>query len=287
MHTGGGPATTTSTTSTKDFTKVGFTPRRHELNGEQPAEPDAAQQDDRRELHDPDRRPRTSSAARSPAARAPAAPANNNKWQDGDEYSVEGNALAWLGYILDNLDKLVDQVDQIDPGLTDKEIPLVGISTKELVGKIQSIKQTTDELRGSPLAQIDCTQQRGRDERRPAFDLEPLVRRTRSIYCRAVTTVEPRRGHVDREGASASTGPDRRRNASLARRPAANDPRHGRPDRRPRASRSRSATTTAPTPLIAIERVAHQGRVHGRGRRPQRRVPDGRRRRARCRSSRS
>ena len=70
---------------------------------------------------------------------------------EGDEYEVEGNALAWLGYILDNLDKLVDQIDEIAPASTDKELPLVGISTKELVGKIKSIKQTTDELRGSPL----------------------------------------------------------------------------------------------------------------------------------------
>ena len=83
--------------------------------------------------------------------------ANNNKWKDGDEYSVEGNVLALLGIILDHLDELVEQVDQIAPGETDKEIPLIGISTKELVGKIQSVKQTLDDLRGSPLATIDCT----------------------------------------------------------------------------------------------------------------------------------
>ena len=41
---------------------------------------------------------------------------NTNKWKDGDEYEVEGNALALLGIILDHLDELVEQVDQIDAG---------------------------------------------------------------------------------------------------------------------------------------------------------------------------
>ena len=115
--------------------------------------------------------------------------ANANKWLQGDEYLVEGNALAWLGYILDNLDKLVAQVDQLAPGVTDQELPLVGISTKELVGKIKSIKQTTDELRGSPLAQIDCTQHPNAPND-PGFDLTQLPRGTK-IYCRAITTVVP------------------------------------------------------------------------------------------------
>ena len=34
----------------------------------------------------------------------------------------------------------------------------MGISTKELVGKIKSIKQMTDELRGTALATVDCKQ---------------------------------------------------------------------------------------------------------------------------------
>ena len=120
---------------------------------------------------------------------------NKNKWKTGDEYAVEGNALGWLGYILDNLDKLVDQVDQIDPGLTDKEIPLIGISTKDLVGKIKSIKQTIDELRGAPLAEIDCTG--NPDGTNPAkdilgrpFNIELLPDNT-TLWCRAVSTVDP------------------------------------------------------------------------------------------------
>ena len=120
---------------------------------------------------------------------------NKNKWKTGDEYLVEGNALGFLGYILDNLDKLVDQIDQIDPGLTDKEIPLIGISTKDLVGKIKSIKQTIDELRGAPLAEIDCTG--NPDGTNPAtdslgrpFNIELLPDNT-PLWCRAVSTAHP------------------------------------------------------------------------------------------------
>ena len=130
----------------------------------------------------------------------------NNKWNDGDEYEVEGNALALIGFILDHLDELVEQIDQIDPALTEKEIPLVGISTKELVGKIQSVKQTIDELRGPPLAEIDCiaestTCSTRADDGDPVgmpaldslgrpFDFENLPDGT-TLWCRAVSTVEP------------------------------------------------------------------------------------------------
>ncbi len=121
--------------------------------------------------------------------------ANKNKWKEGDEYEVEGNALAWLGYILDNLDKVVEQIELIDPGLTDKELPLVGISTKDLVAKIKSIKQTTDELRGSPLARIDCSG--NPDGTNPAqdslgrdFNMNMLPDST-TIYCRANGAVNP------------------------------------------------------------------------------------------------
>ncbi len=115
--------------------------------------------------------------------------ANANKWKTGDEYAVEGNALAWLAYILDNLDKVVAEIDKIDPTLTDKELPLVGISTKDIVGKIKSIKQTTDELRGAPAAQIDCSQNADGTSV-PGFDLTQLPRGT-TIHCRAVTTAAP------------------------------------------------------------------------------------------------
>ena len=110
-------------------------------------------------------------------------PANANKWKFGDEYEVEGNALAFLGIILDHLDELVDQVDKIDPGLTEKEIPLVGVSTKDIVAKIQSIKQTIDELRGSPLAEIDCSQNAD-GSNSPGFDLQAFPDNT-TIWCRA------------------------------------------------------------------------------------------------------
>ncbi|MDQ3176375.1 MAG: hypothetical protein M3Q72_02360 [Actinomycetota bacterium] len=114
---------------------------------------------------------------------------NKNKWKNGDEYETEGNALALLSIILDHLDELVEQVDQIAPGQTDKQIPLIGISTKELVAKIQSLKQTIDELRGSPLAEIDCT--KNPDGTNPTgFSVEVFPDST-TLYCRAVSTIEP------------------------------------------------------------------------------------------------
>jgi Ca2+-binding RTX toxin-like protein len=114
---------------------------------------------------------------------------NNNKWKDGDEYEVEGNALAFLSYILDNLDTLVDQIDKLSPGITDQELPLIGISTKELVGKIKSIKETTDELRGAPAAQVDCT---GNPDgtNPPGFNLQQVPDGT-TVFCRAITTAKP------------------------------------------------------------------------------------------------
>jgi len=119
----------------------------------------------------------------------PGNPSKANRWMNGDEYETEGNVLALLGIILDHLDELVEKVDQIDPSLTEKEIPLVGISTKELVGKIQSVKQTIDELRGSPLAEIDCS--KNPDGTNPSgFNVEVFPDNT-ALYCRAISTVEP------------------------------------------------------------------------------------------------
>ena len=129
--------------------------------------------------------------------------ANNNKWKDGDAVLVD--VLALLGMILDHLDELVEQVDQIAPGETDKEIPLIGISTKELVGKIQSVKQTLDDLRGSPLATIDCTRNAdgtntGNDSVGRPFDLsDPPRQSARRSPCRLDGRAE--RGHLDRQGA--------------------------------------------------------------------------------------
>ena len=120
----------------------------------------------------------------------PADTANKNKWKVGDEYQVEGNALAMLGMIIDKLDELVAQVDGLAPGLTDKQIPVLNISTKELVGKIQGLKQTLDDLRGFPLAEVKCTLDVEGDG--PAADnaIEVLNDGT-PVFCRATSTITP------------------------------------------------------------------------------------------------
>jgi len=115
----------------------------------------------------------------------PADEGNKNKWKVGDEYEVEGNALALLGVIIDNLDKLVAQVDTLSPGLTDRQIPVLDVSTKDIVKKIQGLKTTLDDLRGFPLAEINCT-------RLPngTGAIEVLPDNT-PIYCKATTTKTP------------------------------------------------------------------------------------------------
>ena len=187
---------------------------------------------------------------------------NNNKWNNGDEYEVEGNALALLGIILDHLDELVEQVDQIAPGETDKEIPLIGISTKELVGKIQSVKQTLDDLRGLPLAEINCTHQRGRDEHRPRqrgrpFDLS-IVPDNQPIYCRAARRSSPTRviwtakAIVGTDGDLVVGGRGRTRSARMAADDGMLDTVG--PDRRPRASEiTRQRQRRRPTPTTRID----------------------------------
>ena len=184
-----------------------------------------------------------------------------------------------LGIILDHLDELVEQVDNIDPGLTEKEIPLVGVSTKDIVAKIQSIKQTIDELRGSPLAEIDCIAERRTARTAQRFDLQATSPTARTVWCRADLDGGAGRGHVDREG-------DRRLGAATSQsvlllcRAAA----PGTSSRRSaptRTARLRTTVCRSPVtdndgtdPLTTIERVAGPGRVHGCGRESHGRVPE-------------
>ena len=122
--------------------------------------------------------------------------ANNNKWKDGDEYAVEGNVLALLGIILDNLDELVEQVDadragrdrQGDPADRDLD---EGARREDPVGQ-------ADARRPARLAARDgrLHAQRRRDEHRPrqrsaGRSTSRSCPTTSSIYCRAVSTVEP------------------------------------------------------------------------------------------------
>ena len=108
------------------------------------------------QLHDHDDRRHAPELHACPAAPATATRTNNNVEQRRRVRGARVMRSRCSAIILDHLDELVEKVDQIAPGETDKEIPLIGISTKELVGKIQSVKQTIDELRGQPLAEIDC-----------------------------------------------------------------------------------------------------------------------------------
>ena len=111
--------------------------------------------------------------------------ANNNKWKVGDEYEVEGNALGMLSIILDNLDALVDQLEALGADV-DATIPLINMSTKDLVAKIQSIKRTIDDLRGFPKAQIQCA----KDAAFTQTDVS-ILDDGATVYCRATTQNTP------------------------------------------------------------------------------------------------
>jgi Ca2+-binding RTX toxin-like protein len=111
---------------------------------------------------------------------------NNNKWKIGDEYEVEGNALGMLSIILDNLDKLVDQLEALGADV-DATIPLINMSTKDLVAKIQSIKRTIDDLRGFPKAQIQCDLDNNFSTTEDVSVLDDGT----TVYCRATTQNTP------------------------------------------------------------------------------------------------
>ena len=111
---------------------------------------------------------------------------NNNKWKTGDEYEVEGNALGMLSIILDNLDALVDQLEAMGADV-DATIPLINMSTKDLVAKIQSIKRTIDDLRGFPKAQVQCDL----DNNFSTHEDVSILDDGATVYCRATTQNTP------------------------------------------------------------------------------------------------
>lgn len=112
--------------------------------------------------------------------------ANNNKWKVGDEYQVEGNALAMLSIILDNLDALVNQLEALGADV-DATIPLIDMSTADLVAKIQSIKRTIDDLRGFPKAQVKCDL----DNNFSTTEDVSVLNDGTTVYCRATTLNTP------------------------------------------------------------------------------------------------
>ena len=120
----------------------------------------------------------------------PADDANKNKWKVGDDYEVDGNALAMLELIISRLDELLTQLEAVDPGLTNRKIPVLNISTKELVAKIQGLKATLNDLRGFPLGEIRCTRDVEGDGP-PADNAIEVLPDGTPLYCRATSTITP------------------------------------------------------------------------------------------------
>ena len=191
----------------------------------------------------------TSSAARSPAARAPATPLTRTSGWTGDEYLVEGNALAWLGYILDNLDKLVEQVDA-----SPRASP-----TRSCRWSASRPRSSSARSRRSSRRRTSCAARRSARStalsyaERPrtllGFDLTQLPRGTK-IYCKTITTVDPDRGGVDRAREPRRRQRRHRRyRCGRAWTPSARTPAVA--SRSPSAIRRRSRSAV-PCPLIAI-----------------------------------
>ena len=182
-----------------------------ELRGEraqrrQPAQPDPPEQDDRRAAARSSRSTANELECTLSGGTRSSDTANANKWKFGDEYEVEGNALALLGIILDNLDKLVEQVDSIDPGPDRARRSRSSASRRRSSSrKIQSIKQTIDELRGSPLAEIDCSQNPD-GTNSPGFDLAGLPRQHDRLVPRDLHASSRTRSRGPRRRPSARVG---------------------------------------------------------------------------------
>ncbi len=112
-----------------------------------------------------------------------------NDWDTNDEYSVDGNPLALLNVILDNLETIADLIDSLTGGdaatsaLT-KPLPIIGISPKDLLAQFRNLKSAIQQIRqGQSAAQILCGT---KDTNPPSGDISALNDGT-VIYCQART----------------------------------------------------------------------------------------------------
>jgi Ca2+-binding RTX toxin-like protein len=109
--------------------------------------------------------------------------ANKNLWLAGDEYEVVGGAGGIINILLDNLELLVAGLEQLGVD-TDKEIPLINLSTKDLVKGVENIRRTLDEMRGVPVANVSCGTAAGNP---PTGDPTSVLDGSQ-IFCQAQST---------------------------------------------------------------------------------------------------
>ena len=83
-----------------------------------------------------------------------------NTWRNGDLYRLDvGSPLAMLTLLLDNLDQITNTIKNLTgidaAGALDTELPIVGISPRQLLDQIDQLRQTISELRGDGSA-VHC-----------------------------------------------------------------------------------------------------------------------------------
>ncbi|MDQ1496619.1 MAG: hypothetical protein QOG69_3102, partial [Actinomycetota bacterium] len=122
----------------------------------------------------------------------PLAGGTDNTWQSGDLYRLEiGSPLALLGVLLDNLDQITNTIKNLTgvdaAGALDTELPIVGISPRQLLSQIDELRQTIDELRGDGSV-VHCSLQPGAQVDPSQVVLDDQGKGT--LYCN-VTSLKP------------------------------------------------------------------------------------------------
>lgn len=118
-----------------------------------------------------------------------------NQWKADDEYRVQvGDPLDLLWKLLDNLDTIVNGIDGITGAgagsIYESNLPLVGVSPKELVRQINDLRRASTEMRGGPQPTIACGLANANP---PSGDPSALAisgSGTKDIYCQLQSTKE-------------------------------------------------------------------------------------------------
>jgi Ca2+-binding RTX toxin-like protein len=111
-----------------------------------------------------------------------------NSWHTDDKYEISGDPLAMLAAILDNLDSLATQLDSLTGvgNFYETDIPLTGLSPKELVSQFTDLRNAIDDIRtGTPDAIITCGLT---DTNPPVGDPKDAPVNT-PVYCQASTPI--------------------------------------------------------------------------------------------------
>jgi Ca2+-binding RTX toxin-like protein len=76
-----------------------------------------------------------------------------NDWDAGDEYELEGNPLDLMSVILDNFDTIVEGIDALTGGAVGNalstKLPLVGVSPEDILSYLDDLESALDQIRSN------------------------------------------------------------------------------------------------------------------------------------------